>query len=111
MPQMATQVTLVMRALFAAVLLISTSVAAQTPSRKLKSQVTPAYPELAKKLNIVGMVRLEVQVASDGKVKSVVVKGGNPVLADAAERAIAKWRYTAGAEETLTVEVNFRPQQ
>lgn len=110
---MPTPVHSLLRALLVVALLISTalSVAADTSGRKLKSQVTPIYPELAKKLNLVGKVRLEVQVATDGKVKSVVVKGGNPVLADAAEKAVAKWRYIPGAEETLTVEVNFRPQQ
>jgi TonB family protein len=104
-------VTQVMRAVMVSALLISTSLAAESPSRKLKTQVAPAYPELARKLHITGKVRLQVEVAADGKVKSVVVKGGNPVLADAAEKAVAKWRYMPGEEETLTVEVNFRPQQ
>jgi TonB family protein len=108
---MLTQVTQVIRALVVAICLISTCFAAESSNRKLKTQERPAYPELARKLHITGMVRLEVKVAPDGKVKSVVVKGGNPVLADAAEKAIAKWRYAPGEEETLSVEVNFKPQQ
>lgn len=111
MPTSLNLVTQVIRLLVAVVFLISTSLAADSTNRKLKTQVTPAYPELARKLHITGLVKLEVQVAADGKVKSVVVRGGNPVLADAAEKAVAKWRYAAGDEETLTVEVNFRPQQ
>jgi TonB family protein len=108
---MLTQVTHVMRALVVSALLISASLAAESSTRKLKTQVAPAYPELARKLHITGRVRLQVEVAADGKVKSVVVTGGNPVLADAAEKAVAKWRYAPGEEETLTVEVNFKPQQ
>ena len=85
--------------------------AADNSSRKLKSKIDPAYPELAKKLGITGLVRLEVLVLADGTVKTVTVKGGNPVLAEAAEKALHKWRYTAGEQETIAVEVNFRPQQ
>jgi TonB family protein len=105
---MPTQVTQVIRALVVAICLFSTCFAAERSSRKLKTQEAPAYPELARKLHITGMVRLEVKVAADGKVKSVVVRGGNPVLADAAEKAVAKWRYMPGEEETLSVEVNFK---
>jgi TonB family protein len=105
---MPTQVTQVIRALLVVALLLSGAFAAESSGRKLKTQVAPAYPELARKLHITGMVRLEVKVAPDGKVKSVVVRGGNPVLADAAEKAVAKWRYVPGEEETLSVEVNFK---
>lgn len=97
--------------LLVSVLTASASAAADDANRKIKSKVAPAYPELAKKLGIVGLVRLEVLVATDGKVKTVTVKGGNPVLAEAAEKAIAKWRYTSGVEETIAVEVNFHPEQ
>jgi TonB family protein len=110
---MPTRVHSLLRALLVAALLISTATHAadDISSRKLKSKVAPSYPELAKKLGITGLVRLEVVVSADGTVKTVTVKGGNPVLAEAAEKALHKWRYVAGEQETIAVEVNFRPEQ
>jgi protein TonB len=110
---MLTRIHSQLRALLFAALLIATAAgaAADNSTRKLKNKVDPAYPELAKKLGITGLVRLEVLVSPDGTVKTVTVKGGNPVLAEAAERALHKWRYVAGEQETIAVEVNFRPQQ
>ena len=109
---MLTRVNPLLRALLFAALLTSTAAAATDDSaRKLKNKVAPSYPELAKKLGIVGLVRLEVLVSTDGKVKSITVKGGHPVLADAAEKAVAKWRYVPGTEEAISVEVNFRAEQ
>lgn len=79
--------------------------------RKVVSQVTPAYPSLARTMNITGSVRLEAVVASNGKVKAIEVKGGHPVLAQAAVDAIEKWRWEPASHETReTVEVKFIPQ-
>jgi TonB family protein len=97
--------------LFAALLTATAFAATDDSARKLKNKVAPSYPELAKKLGIVGLVRLEVLVSAEGKVKSITVKGGHPLLADAAEKAVAKWRYVPGPEEAISVEVNFRPEQ
>jgi TonB family protein len=109
---MLTRAKPLLHTLVVAVLLISaTGAAADSSSRKLRSKVAPTYPELAKKLGIAGLVRLEVLVLTDGTVKTVTVKGGNPVLAEAAEKALHKWRYVAGEQETIAVEVNFRPEQ
>ena len=92
-----------------ALVLCSNNALTQDSHRKIKNKVVPSYPELAKKLGIVGIVRLELTVAADGKIKAVTVKGGHPVLADAAEHAAEKWRYAPGAEEIIAVEMNFRP--
>ena len=78
--------------------------------RQLKNKVMPEYPELAKRVNIKGAVRLEVIVNADGHVKKVKVLGGNPVLAQAAVEAVRKWRYsTADTESTLVVKLDFDP--
>src|SRR5580765_3227497 len=61
--------------------------------RKVVWRAPPRYPELAKKMNIRGMVRVEAVVRPNGSVKSTRVLGGNPVLVDAALDAVGKWRF------------------
>ncbi len=80
-------------------------------SRRVINRVTPSYPELARTMNVKGSVRLEVLVAPNGAVKSVKVIGGHPVLAQAAERAVQKWRWEpAGHETNVVIELRFNPQ-
>ena len=45
-------------------------------TRKVTSRVVPAYPELARAMNVKGSVRLQVVVAPNGTAKSVRVIGG-----------------------------------
>lgn len=108
------------RALFTAVAFIAllTSVAstqnasAQTNSdRKVASRVAPSYPELAKKMHVHGVVRVEAVVKANGTVKSTRVLGGNPVLVDAAIEAIGKWKFEPGQSETTeVVQLTFEGQ-
>src|SRR5271156_4316808 len=42
--------------------------AASTAGRKARTKVAPAYPPLAKQLNVSGKVKLEVTVSADGRV-------------------------------------------
>lgn len=82
---------------------------AQSAGRKIKSKVDPEYPELARKNNISGSVRLELLVTTDGKVKNVKVLGGNPVLVQAAVAAVTKWKYEPASEEsTIVAKVDFQ---
>ena len=91
--------------------------AAATPSalaegRKVKSKVNPTYPELARRMNVTGKVRLEIVVAASGEVKSVKALGGHPLLIDSATTAVKKWKYEAAAGETTeTQEFNFNPNE
>jgi TonB family protein len=82
---------------------------AEDSSRKLKRQIQPQYPELAKRMRTSGTVRLQLLVATDGSVKAVTVIGGNPVLIVAAEDAVERWQYEPGSQTTETVEFHFRP--
>ncbi len=75
--------------------------------RKIRNKVNPVYPELAKRVNATGSVKLEIQIAPNGEVRSVKALGGHPLLIPAAEDAIRKWRYEPGPETTTTV-VEFR---
>lgn len=80
---------------------------ADDADRKLKSKVSPLYPDLARKMNVSGSVRLELLVAANGQVKSVKPLGGHPLLIDAAENAVKQWRYEPGPEATKVVEIRF----
>jgi TonB family protein len=78
--------------------------------RKITSQVSPSYPELASKMQIHGTVRVEAVVLPNGKVKSTQVVGGSPVLVKAAVDAIEKWRWQPAPQETKElIELNFHP--
>ena len=76
--------------------------------RKLKTQVRPIYPDLAKRMNVHGKVKLEVTVSPDGAVKSIHVLGGHPILVGASQDAVRNWKYEPGPKETIQiVEVHF----
>ena len=79
--------------------------------RRAKSKVQPNYPELARKMNIVGTVKIEVVVAPGGTVKDARVIGGHPVLASAALDAAKKWRFEAAPVETTgVIDFKFDPR-
>jgi TonB family protein len=71
--------------------------------RKVASRVTPFYPDLAKKMHIHGVVRVEAVVKANGSVKSTRVLGGNPVLVDSAIDAVGRWKFEPGQSETTEV--------
>lgn len=108
-------VVAVMSALALTMLLtMSVSIAAQGQSqsdtliRRARSKVQPVYPELAKKMNIVGTVKVEVVVSPNGTVKDARVVGGHPVLAGAALDAARKWRFEpAPAESSGVIDFKF----
>jgi TonB family protein len=92
-------------------LFISSSAQTQTESaskRRLVQQSAPAYPTLARNMALAGIVRVEAVVSPNGSVKTVAVKGGHPVLAQAAANAVLKWRWEPTSHESREpVEVKF----
>jgi len=98
-----------------AVLSLAGLVTAQSVSspadRKVASRIAPTYPELAKKMHIRGIVKVEAVVLPNGTVKSTRVLGGNPVLVDAALDAVGKWKFEpAQGETTEVVQLAFEGQ-
>ncbi|MGA6980608.1 MAG: energy transducer TonB [Candidatus Sulfotelmatobacter sp.] len=80
--------------------------------RRAKSKVQPSYPDLARKMNISGTVKVAVVVAPNGTVKDAKVVGGHPVLANAALEAARKWRFEPAAIETTgVVDFTFEARQ
>lgn len=79
-------------------------------TRKVKNKFTPLYPELARRMSISGVVKVQVVVAPNGTVKSAKIVGGHPLLVNAAMDAIRKWRFEPASQETAgIVEFKFDP--
>jgi len=78
--------------------------------RKVKSKVAATYPEIARRMGLTGLVKIQVVVAANGTVKETKVLGGHPILVNAALTAVKKWKFeTASGETTGTVEFKFDP--
>ena len=76
----------------------------------MKSKVTPLYPEIARKMNLAGVVKIELVVAPNGTVKETKVIGGNPILVNAALDAVKKWRFETASDDSVgVVEFRFDP--
>jgi TonB family protein len=89
----------------ALVLLLGNTPQAQE-TRKIKISVQPEYPELAKRMHLTGVARVQITITREGTIREVKDLGGNPVLVDALTRAVQKWKYEPAAKES-TVEVKF----
>jgi TonB family protein len=77
--------------------------------RKVKTKVAPVYPELARRMNVAGKVKIEVVVSPDGHVKTTRVLGGHPLLVQACQDAVKEWKFAPAPEETTQiVEFEFR---
>lgn len=74
--------------------------------RILLKRVEPEYPKELQHRGIEGTVRLSLTVSARGSVQSVQVIGGNPILAEAAEKAVKDWVYSPSAM-TSTIEVSI----
>ena len=61
--------------------------------RKIR-HVDPAYPELARTAGVSGIVILECVIDREGRVQSVQVLSGHPLLKAAAVHAVGQWAYT-----------------
>jgi len=78
--------------------------------RKAIVKFTPEYPDLARRMQLSGTVKMQVVIAPNGQVKSTKVIGGHPLLVAAATSAVQKWKFTPGnAETSQTLEFDFHP--
>jgi TonB family protein len=80
--------------------------------RKLINHPAAAYPSLARNMALAGVVKVDALVSADGTVKSLDVKGGHPVLAQAAANTIRQWKWEPAAHESHEmVEIRFSPPE
>jgi TonB family protein len=96
-------------ALFAVSLAFAQQATVEEGKRKAKTKVTPVIPELARRMNISGKVKIEVLIAPDGHVKSSRAMGGHPVLVQTCLDAVKDWKFEPAPEETTqVVEFDFK---
>src|SRR5271169_3371498 len=81
---------------------------ASQQERKVVRKVTPVYPDLAKRNQIFGLVKLRATIAPNGSVRLIEPVGGNPVLLRAAQDAVGNWKFAPGPDETRElIELRF----
>jgi TonB family protein len=94
-------------------LLVISLCARQAVGQELRKSIIrpiPVYPDVAKRLNLEGTVRIEAVVGPNGQIKETKVIGGHPVLVDSALKALRHWKYEkASSETTVQLEFKFHP--
>ncbi len=75
----------------------------QDAGRKVKVRVKPIYPDMAKRMGISGVVRIQATVNASGSVVATKVLGGHPMLINAALDALKRWKYEPASKETTEV--------
>lgn len=84
---------------------------AQDTTRKVLKKVPVPYPSILRSKGIGGVVRLKVLVKSDGSVRDTEVLGGNPILAESAQKSVVQWKFSPASSETaLEISVTFDPR-
>lgn len=59
----------------------------------LTKRVQPVYPPQAMQMHIQGAVQMLATISKEGKITSVKVLSGDPILSRAATDAVSQWRY------------------
>ena len=85
--------------------------------RRLIRSIAPEYPDVARLAGIEGDVTLRILVSEDGTIGDITPLSGPPVLARAAIRAVAHWRYApvlvdgrpVGVVSTVTLAFRLHP--
>ena len=83
---------------------------AQNGDRKILKKVPVAYPSILKSKGIGGIVRLKVFVKPEGSVRDTEILGGNPILAESAQKSVMQWKFSPASSETaIELSVTFDP--
>ncbi len=83
---------------------------AQKADRKVIVTVKPEYPELLRRAQVGGVVRLKATVLANGTVTNVEILGGNPILAERAVTAVKSWKYAPAPDKTVEdIALTFSP--
>jgi len=83
----------------------STILAADLP--RVKNLSIPAYPVIAVANKVSGVVLVDVEVNSEGKVTEANAISGPEMLRDAAKKAAMRWRFEAAGVGSRSVRLTF----
>jgi TonB family protein len=79
-------------------------------TRRLLSGPNPVYPNLARKMQLSGTVKVQITIGADGAIKEMKFVGGHPILIGAVQNALKEWKYApAPGETTVSLEFSFHP--
>lgn len=70
--------------------------------------VPPDYPPIARTNRISGVVFVQTDIDSNGDVREAHSVEGHPMLLQAAEQAVAKWKFNRGCNHVQMLSVHFR---
>jgi TonB family protein len=111
-------INIVRRFLFAMLLFVCVPVTAPLSAqdtaskRRIVTKSAPVYPALARHMALSGLVKIDALISPDGTVKAVDIKGGHPVLAQAASNTIRQWKWEPAAHESHEqIEIRFAPPE
>jgi len=63
-----------------------------------------------KALRLSGVVKVQVTIAPDGKIRETKIMGGHPIFVNSVEQTLKDWKYAPAATETTTqMEFTFHP--
>lgn len=96
-------------AILAAAMVSAQQYAFEGGQRKAKSRTNPQYPDLARRMNLSGKVRIELVIGPNGRVKNARAIGGHPLLVQACLDAVKEWKFDPAPEETTQIiEFDFK---
>jgi len=72
------------------------------------AHAAPTYPLDAKLNHIEGTVILQALIDTDGKIQTLSVHSGHPILAESALRTVQHWAYRPTRVNGIAVEVETR---
>jgi TonB family protein len=75
--------------------------------RKVVHRAEPTYPEIARRIHMMGRVQVQVTVDSTGNVKDAKLLSGNSMLGNAALSAAKSFKYEPGEESTTQITFDF----
>jgi TonB family protein len=79
-------------------------------ARKVINNPQAPYPEVARRLRLSGVVKVQVLIGTDGTIKEVKLIGGHPIFVNSVEETLKSWKYAPASTETRTnLEFNFQP--
>lgn len=80
-------------------------VSPEEAAKHLILRIEPTYPPAAREAGIQGKVIVRMGITKDGRVESIISKGDNPLLAQAALNSVKQWRYSPFRVDGLPVDV------